>query len=150
MSEFIDRKIKMFEEKQLIKEKYGTLMFTRYDPEIAAKELSKEWGTLPKYRININCGYIKPLYKKYKRIVSPVVGPVTDAQRFDFESIIITVSLMDKSPEEKLKIADERIESIKENKWDYVPYSWNKSCLCPLWAVGNTGAEINEVKISEF
>lgn len=146
VSDFIDRKIKMAEEKKHIVEKYGSLIFTRYDPDIAAKTLPKEWGNLPKYRINLNCSYIKPLYSKYKSIVSPIVGPITDEQRFDFESIIITVSLMDKSPKDKINIASERIESIIENNWDYVPYSWNKLCLCPIWTINHTGSKIEEIK----
>lgn len=121
-------------ERQTFLEKYGTLKFTRFDPEIAAGKLNKSWNC-PPYKINITCEYIKPLYELYKRKVSPISGPMTDAQRYDFECIIIINAKKDMPPEEKINAAKLEIERISPYNGDYIPYSFNERFLFPIRAL---------------
>lgn len=122
MAETNNKKKTIFEERQEFIDKYGTVKFTRFDPEIKAERIDRErWSGCPPYRINILCDYIRPLYERYKRLVSPGVGPLSDAQRYDFECIIILAAKEDMPPDEKIKLAERQIDSIKENPWDYLP-----------------------------
>lgn len=127
---------RLYAERQRYLDKYGTLKFTRFDPDIKAGKLPKDKWQVPPYKINISCDYIKPLYEKYKRIVSPNCNILTDAQRYDFECIIKLVALQDLSPDEKIKKAEHDIALIKENEFDYIPYAHNQRCLFPLRALG--------------
>lgn len=112
----------IFEERQDFIDKYGTVKFTRFDPEIKAERFDQQkWPGCPPYKINILCDYIRPLYERYKKIVAPGVGPMSDAQRYDFECIIILAAKADMPPDEKIKTAERQIDSIKENPWDYLP-----------------------------
>lgn len=122
------------QELEFFLEKFGTVKFTRYDREIKAGKLSSDWRTLP-YRININCEYISPLYKKYEKAVSPGVSPMTDAQRYDFECIVITAAKKRISSDEKYREVERAIEQISADSGDYIPYDFNKDCLFPVRAL---------------
>lgn len=122
-------------EREFFLEKFGTLKFTRFDPEIKAGKLSKEWNC-PPYRINILAEYIKPLYEMYVKKVSPGVSPITDAQRFDFERIIILIAQRRISADEKIQAAKNTINQISLDSGEYVPYKFNPKCLFPLRAIG--------------
>lgn len=122
-------------ERQNFLNKFGTLKFTRFDPEIAAGKLGKSWSCLP-YKINIMCNYIKPLYELYERKVSPGLYPITDAQRFDFECIVISNAKKCISPNEKIEAARREIERISAENGDYIPYSFAPQCLFPVRAFG--------------
>ena len=53
--------------------------------------------------------------------MSPGVGPLSDAQRYDFECIIMLNAKADMPPDQKIKEAERQIDSIKENPWEYLP-----------------------------
>lgn len=131
----MSRLTKRYLERQMFIDKYRSLKFTRFDPGIAAGKLGNDWK-IPRYKINITCEYIKPLYEKYKKIVSPGINTITDAQRYDFECIIMQIALMDMPPEDKISAADKQINNIKNNTHDYVPYSFNENCKYPIRAIG--------------
>ncbi len=117
-----NKKKTIFEERQRFIDKYGTVKFTRFDPEIKAGKLDRErWAGGPPYRINILCDYIRPLYERYKKIVAPGIGPLSNAQRYDFECIIMLNAKADMPPDQKIKEAERQIDSIKENAWEYLP-----------------------------
>lgn len=114
------------------KEMRKPIAWTRRDRSLKAEALDpKRWHVKENYRINILHPDIYPIYKTFVQIVTGQnTYPPTDAQRLEFERMVLSVIDMDaKTPEQKIAILQWEVDNIHRAGWE--PYAWNEKWLKP-------------------